>query len=287
MKTIALLHHPCLLESLELAQRLEKDLLALGASPLLLSAWDEEEIARHVAGLDLLITLGGDGTILRAGRLAARHGVPILGVKMGRLGFLSECEAGEIADRLPALMGGRFWLEDRLMLRAELHRNETVLGDYEALNDVVIGRGALARVVHLATHIDGDYLTTFVADGAIVATPTGSTAYSLAAGGPILPPSLHNIILTPIAPHLSPLHSLVLSGGAVVEVQVFTDHAAILTVDGQVDVAVQDGDRVTVAASNHQARFVRIKPRTYFYRTLMERLTARGPETLPSAVPGD
>jgi len=236
------------------------------------STWDEEGVSGEIADLDLLVTLGGDGSILRAARMAARWGVPVLGVKMGRLGFLTELEPGQWPAALPRLLAGDYWLEERMMLYAEYHRGEECRGQYEALNDVVVSRGSLARIVRLETHIDGSFLTTYAADGLIVATATGSTAYAFAAGGPVLPPQLKNILLIPIAPHLSMDRAIVLAQGAVVKVLVHTDHQAILTVDGQFEYELRDGDWVTVQASPHLGRFVRFQDQAYFYRTLMERL---------------
>jgi NAD+ kinase len=143
---------------------------------------------------------------------------------------------------------------------------------HEALNEVVVSRGRLARLVRVATRIDGSPLSTYSADGVIVSTATGSTGYALAVGGPVLPPELRNILLIPIAPHLSLDRSVVLPQGATVDLQIFTDHEAILTVDGQFQVELQSGDVVQIAASPHQAHFVRLQNRAYFYGTLMERL---------------
>lgn len=224
--------------------------------------------------VDLVITLGGDGTILRAARACAPARIPILGVKMGRVGFLSEITPEQFSARV--LIDGTYWIEERTMLHASCTRNGAALGSFEALNDVVVGRGKLARVIRLTTFIDGDYLTTFVADGAIVATATGSTAYGFASGGPILAPEVKTLVLVPIAPYLSQIKSLVLPEGSRVLFRLQTDHRAILTIDGQIDVELESGDEVSVAASKHVARFARLQPRTYFYRTLVERLRERG-----------
>ncbi len=272
MKRIGLLYHPKIPESKRVAEELTHRIEALGSSPWVCSSWEEEKIKCRLTDLDLLITLGGDGTILRAARMAAPYATPILGVNFGRLGFLAEVEPEEVAEKLPSVLEGRYWLEERMMLHAEALRGEENLGEYEALNDVVVGRGPLARVIRLATYIDGDYLTTYVADGVIVATPTGSTAYSLAAGGPILPPQLRSIIVTPLLPYLATARSLVLSPEATVKVEVSTNHSAALTVDGQINVELEDGDAVTVTASRHTCRLIRMRPKTYFYRTLLERL---------------
>jgi NAD+ kinase len=226
----------------------------------------------QVEHLDLALVLGGDGSTLRTARMVAPHGVPIVGINMGRLGFLSELTPDDWREKLPGILVGDFWTEKRLMLRAQAQRGGITFGEYEALNDVVISRGSLARIIRAHTHIDGDHLVTYAADGVIVATPTGSTAYSLAVGGPIMPPELHNILVIPIAPHLSLERAIVLSEGVVVDLHISTDHEAILTVDGQFALALADGDQVVVRASPHHARFARVQERTYFYRTLMARL---------------
>ncbi len=276
MKNLLLLHHPKLPRSLALAEQWAARLRQLGANAAIVSAWADAEIMQHVSNCELAITLGGDGTILRAARICAPARVPILGVKMGRVGFLSEMEPEQFDAA--AVVGDKFWIEERTMLRAEYTRAGKTTAAGEALNDVVVGRGALARVIRLATFIDGDYLTTFVADGAIVATATGSTAYVFAAGGPILAPEVKTLVLVPIAPYLSQVKSLVLPEGSHVMFRLETDHGAILTIDGQVDVPLENGDAVTVAASENVARFARFRPRTYFYRTLVERLRERGNE---------
>lgn len=248
----------------------------LGAQPGVTAravALDQAEAALRADGCDMLVALGGDGTMLRTGTLAAQHGSPpILGVNLGRLGFLGEVQPDEWGETLDRVLAGHFWIEARMMLHVEHQRDGQVLGSYEALNEAVVGRGALARPVRLKTLIDGGELTTYVADGLIVATPTGSTAYALAAGGPILPPELNNILLIPIAPHLSLDRALVLPQGTTVEVVARTDHQAILSADGQYEVALEDGDRVLAQMSAHQTRFVRVRPRHYFYMSLMQRM---------------
>ena len=272
MKKVGLLHHPKLPQSLALAEEIGHYLEERGVSPWLCSAWEEEEVACHVSHLDLLITLGGDGTILRAARIAAQYSAPILGLNLGRVGFLAEMEVENWREKLQQVLAGEYRLEERVMLRAELERGGDTLGDFEALNDVVIGRTSLARVVRLAAYIDGSYLTTYVADGLIVATATGSTAYALAVGGPILPPELRNILVVPVASYLSLDRAIVLSEGAKVEVAVSTDHRAILTIDGQIHTELKDADRVIVGTGPHTCRFIRVQDRGYFYRNLMKRL---------------
>ncbi len=178
------------------------------------------------------------------------------------------------------MLAGRYWLEERMLLDVAVTYDPppgspTVTRpdhSYQALNDVVISRGNLARMVTVQTWVDHSYLTSYHADGIIVATPTGCTGYALAAGGPVLPPELKNILLIPICPHLSLDRPVVLSQGAKVTLRVEADHPPILTVDGQFEITLTEGDAVEVRASEYVSRFVHMSDRAYFYRTLMERL---------------
>jgi NAD+ kinase len=269
---VGLLYHPKIPESQRLAAEILEFLEGLGVSAWIGSGWDEAAVAEQVAHLDMLVTLGGDGSMLRAARMTLQHSIPILGINLGRLGFLTEINPVEWPDQLRQALAGDYWVEERMMVHAECWRDQESLGSYEALNEVVVSRGSLARVVRLVTYVDGGYLTTYTADGLIVSTATGSTAYALAAGGPIVPPELKNMLLIPLAPHLSLERAIVLSKGSMVRVKVHTDHTAILTVDGQFEVELADGDWVQVVASPCVGRFVRMQDRAYFYRTLMQRL---------------
>jgi len=272
MRRFGLLHHPKIPESQHLAQETEANLSALGVSTWRSSAWDDAEVVERASDADLLMTFGGDGTIVRVARITAGLDLPIVGVNLGRLGFLAEVQPWELPEKLQSLADGRYWLEERMMLRIELSREHKLVRSFEALNDVVLARGRIARVVRIDAHVEGQYLTTYVADGVIVATPTGSTAYSLAAGGPILAPHMCNILLTPIAPHLNVARALVLPSTAHLHFVLSSEYEATLTVDGQVDLPLLNGDSVLVAASPHVCRFARLADRSYFYRTLLERL---------------
>jgi NAD+ kinase len=271
-KHIGVLYHPKLAESRVMAAEMLEFIEDLGASAWVRSSWNEETIREHLNELELLITLGGDGSLLRAARLIARHNVPILGVNLGRLGFLAEIQPAEWPVRIRQALLGEYWIEERMMVHAEHCRADQTVDVYEALNEIVISRGKLARVVRLETYVDGGFLTTYTADGLIISTATGSTAYALAAGGPILPPELQNFLLIPLAPHLSLDRALVLSKGVTVRVRVSTDHTAILTGDGQFEVDMEDGDEIIVSAGPWVGRFVRLQERNYFYRTLIHRL---------------
>jgi NAD+ kinase len=269
---VGLLYHPKLAESRVMAAEMLEFIESLGASAWVSSSWSEEDIKDHLQDLDLLITLGGDGSMLRAARLTAGRAIPILGVNMGRLGFLTEVQPAEWANCIRQTFLGNYWIEERMLVHAEHHHNDQAIKSYEALNEIVISRGQLARVVRLHTYINGGFLTTYTADGLIISTATGSTAYALAAGGPILPPELENFLLIPLAPHLSLERAIILSRGATVCVEVLTDHTAVLTIDGQLEIEVADGDEVIMSASPSVGRFVRLQEKNYFYRTLMQRL---------------
>jgi len=217
---------------------------------------------------DLLIALGGDGTMLRAGHLCAPHDVPILGINLGTFGFLTAIQREEWRESLEKLLNGEGWVEHRMMLTAEQTRNGETIGKWDVLNEVFIGRGAVVRPVHLETQVDGRFLSTYVADGLVAATPTGSTAYALAAGGPILPPELRNILLVPVAPHLSIDRAIVLSEGASVTITVRSAYQAIISHDGHAPTSLEEGDQVHVRSGHHTVKFVRIQDPGYFYRNL-------------------
>ena len=217
---------------------------------------------------DLLIALGGDGTMLRAGQICGPQAVPILGINMGRFGFLMEIRQDGWKEALGRLLQGDFWLENRMMLMAEQVRNSKVLGEWDVVNEAVVSRGKIVRPVHMEVSVDNRFLATYVADGMIASTPTGSTAYALAAGGPILPPELRNILLVPIAPHLSIDRGIVLAEGSTVAIEVHTNHQAVLSIDGQIPIDLADGDCVNMRASSHKLQFIRFQDPGYFYRNL-------------------
>jgi NAD+ kinase len=229
----------------------------------------DEDLRKRVKNLefDLLIVAGGDGSVLRAGHLCAPLGVPILGVNLGRLGFLIQIDRHEWREYFDRLLNGEAWIENRMMLHAEHIRSGDSLGQWNALNEVVVGRGPILRPVRLSASVDGRLLTSYVADGLIAATATGSTAYALAAGGPILPPELRNILLVPIAPHLSVDRGVVLSEGSRVSIRVRGENA-VLSVDGQPSITLMDDDHVDLHAAEVTTRFVRFGDPGYFYRNL-------------------
>jgi NAD+ kinase len=265
---IVITGHPKLAESLVEAQSISAYLKEKGLDALHGSLYDEKLRKRvHAGEFDLLIAVGGDGTMLRAGHLCAPHNIPVLGVNKGRLGFLFQIMDGGWQAMLEQLLVGDFWIENRMMLRAELIRAGESLGSWQALNDAVVARGANLRPIHVSASVDDQFLTTYVADGLIASTATGSTAYALASGGPILPPELRNILIIPIAPHLSVDRGVVLSEGAAVSMTVLSENA-VLSVDGQIPIGLAEEDRVDVRAGENTVKFIRFGDPGYFYRNL-------------------
>ncbi len=245
------------------------------------SAGDLEQASDGHPGVELIITVGGDGTILRAARIAAPHGIPILGINMGRVGFMTELAASEALNSVAAYLGGDVRVEERAMLQARIlppharGREQQGSGPLHALNEVVIGSGGAARMVAIEVSIDGAPFTVYHADSVMVATATGSTGYALSAGGPILHPLSGDMLLKPVAAQLGFASALVLPPDTRVELGVDSDHPTILSVDGFVERSLEEGSRVAVETSPYQARFLRRHPAEHYYATLTQRLGQR------------
>ena len=269
LRNIVVLTQPQLKESDRVAEEISQFLQERGIHASHGFLYDEDMRRRAKAKeFDLIIALGGDGTMLRAGHLGGPCNIPILGINLGHFGFLTEVRLDEWREILPLLLMGDYWIEHRMMLCAEQWRADELLGSWDVLNEVVISRGEIVRPLHITTHVDGRLLTTYVADGLIASTPTGSTAYALAAGGPILPPELRNILIVPVAPHLSLDRAIVLAEGSSISITVKTDHQAVLSVDGQTPIGLADEDRVVAYAGDHTVKFIRFQDPGYFYRNL-------------------
>ena len=221
----------------------------------------------------MVFSIGGDGTILRSARIVASLSVPILGINLGRLGFITEIDADDVLSHLPDLIKGKGWIEERAMLEAQIADRS-----FHALNDVVL-RSVAVRLVNIETTIDGTVMTTYRADGVIVATATGSTSYALASGGPILHPQSREIVLQPISCHLGLSHALVLPSQSTVDLKVARGEKVVLSIDGQVESPLSDGQNVRVKLSPHIARFLRIHEPTYFYGSLWQKLGGRRNES--------
>jgi len=272
MQRIGILSHPNRVESQRLAHVVRQALDAHGVEVWQGSA-DEEETLRNAAeGLDLLVTLGGDGTIVHAVHAVSLAGVPILGVNLGRLGFLAEVEPTEIGGAIARVLAGDFLLEERMMLRAEVHREGRTLMACNAINDAFVGRGRTSRTVRVSVDVDDHYVMTQTADGVIVSTPTGSTAYCLAAGGPIVAPDVRSLTITPVAAHLAVAQAIVIPSNRVLRLRLIKGDGAVFTVDGQTDIDLLPGDEVRCTESAVTAKFIRFGSDGYFYETVLRRL---------------
>ncbi|NTU42516.1 MAG: NAD(+) kinase [Nitrospirales bacterium] len=216
--------------------------------------------------VDVIIVLGGDGTMLSVARLVGDKGVPILGINLGGLGFITEVNREEIFDAVEKLLAGSCSMEERIMLTTHIHRHGEMISDYVVLNDIVINKGALARIIELETSVNGSYVTSFRADGLIIATPTGSTAYSLSAGGPILYPTLNSILITPICPHTLTNRPIVLPDDMSIEIVLKSESEDVfLTFDGQVGFSLRKGDIVTVRKAAFTTKLLIPCQRDYFH----------------------
>jgi NAD+ kinase len=274
---VGLFLHPNLEAAQDLGVELRRLLEGRGCTVWSSSAWDRPAAARHMAGTDLLICIGGDGTVLRGARAAVPHPVRILAVNMGRLGFLSELTPEETPDEVLAVLDGAGRIEGRSMLAGEVCHPEgdepvSRLPVQYALNDIVVGRYAPGRPVYINVRVEGESLETVRADGVIVATATGTTGYSLSAGGPVLFPEAPQLVITPVAAHLSRVRPLVIPEGLSVELRVETDHRAVVSFDGQIDEELESGACVRIRRAPYLARFIRLRPPADFYRKLIRHL---------------
>jgi NAD+ kinase len=224
---------------------------------------ESTEIARDA---DLVVVLGGDGTLIATSRFVGEREVPILGVNLGSLGFLTEITLAELYPAVERCLEGDFEVSERMMLLAAVEREGQLVEEHRVLNDVVINKGALARIIDMKTSIDGRHLTTFKADGLIISTPTGSTGYSLSANGPIIHPALECISLTPICPHTLTNRPLVVPRDAQIAIWIESgvDERVFLTLDGQVGVNLVSGDVVRISRSHHVTRLVQSRSKDYF-----------------------
>jgi NAD+ kinase len=279
VKKIGILYHPMVDITREKAGELESFLKARKVSVWVCSAWETENACNMLDGTDILLTVGGDGTILRAAQIAMKTSVPIIGVNQGKLGFMTELNADEAMEKLPLILEGKGWTDERTMLEAELVSAGKEPQVFNALNDVVLARGEIARLIRVDVTIDGQFYTTYKADAVIAATATGSTGYAFAAGGPICDPQAEDFVLVPVAPHLSPAYPLVIPGTAEVTLSPNTHHTATLSIDGHINLPVTDGDMVKIRRSRHRACFRRIRPQHSFYTSLEDKLKGKQGES--------
>ena len=243
-----------------LAVVLEKETAGLAPAASVTSA----SKADLPAQVDAVIVLGGDGTLLSMARAVGDLGVPLLGINLGGLGFLTATTLDELLPAMEALLTGAMAVEERMMLSARLLRGGQVVGEYVALNDVVITKSAMSRIIDLAVSVDGRHATAYRADGLIISTPTGSTAYNLSAGGPILFPTMDAVVLTPIAPHTLSNRPIVLPGAQRIDVTLRVEQEVMLTMDGQVGVPLRERDTVEVGKARARIRLMRFEQKDFF-----------------------
>lgn len=277
---IGVVAHARRAQSIPVAEHIVETLKQRGVETWMSIQWDKAKTNDIEQRTDMIIAIGGDGAMLRAARTCAQYNIPVLGVNMGYLGFLPEISSPDDWEiYVDPLLAGDYWLERRMTLEATITRGDDVLATGAALNDVVINRNRAIGTVLLQTYIDGYWTTTYHADALIIATATGSTAYALAAGGPILPPELRNILIVPVAPHLSMDRPIVLSEGATVQVIVSDerDHNVSVIADGVELCEIRPQDRIMMQAGKNVGMFVRMRDKNYFYRSLLDRLEPRVP----------
>ncbi|MDP6604890.1 MAG: NAD(+)/NADH kinase [Dehalococcoidia bacterium] len=271
MERVGICYHPGLEGAHALAERLAARASERGVDVWLAAlSWEEvaRELAEQTPGSDALICVGGDGTVLHASEVAAQAGTPLFGVRIGRLGFLCEVTEAEAEPAIDSVLSGEARRERRSMVQARLNKDEPV----HALNDVVIGRRGVGHTISVGARINGELVAEYRGDAVIVATATGSTGYALSVGGPILHPSSADMVLIPVAPHLSRANALVLPAAAAVELEVARGFEAVMTVDGQVEQPVPDGAVVHVSRSPRSVDFLRLGEQDGFYSHLALRL---------------
>lgn len=281
MQVIGLVPNPQKPDSVRLAAELADWLVDRGLTVVIpeeeaVSAGKAEMAATEdrIASADFVLVLGGDGTMLRWGRIAAPKGTPMMGVNFGQYGFITEIHPADVIPALERVLGGDYAVSERVMLKATVIREGQLIGTYYALNDAVVSKGPFARMLGLHTYVNDKFIVTYTADGIIVSSPTGSTAYSLSAGGPVVHPDVSALIVTPISPHTMNARSLVIPDHETVQIVGecgIEPSAMMLTVDGQLGETLVCNDRVEIGKAEFKARLVQIEPKS-FYNKLQKRL---------------
>jgi len=275
VEKIGILYHPKVEATLNKAKELEEFIDSLGVAVWLCSAWERDRAFDLLNGTDLVLTVGGDGTILRAVQAVMPAMTPITGINLGKLGFMTELDADKALEMIPALLDDEGWIDERNMLQAEISGSDDKPQVFHALNDVVVARGTIARAINIRVSVNKQQLTNYRADGVVVATATGSTGYAMAAGGPVMYPQSPDMLVVPVASHLNSLSPLVLPGAAVVELSVDTYFSATLSIDGHINLPLSSSDVITVRRSQYKARFWRIHPEDSFYGCLDDKLKGK------------
>ncbi len=270
MDRIGILYNPLSEPATQLGEEIETWLTGKGIATWRGVSSDAREDPAPLTECSLLICLGGDGTVLRAARLAIPLRTPLLPVALGHLSFMAEVTPDQLRSAVKRILLDDFWIEERTLAHARLQPVQGEPSEHTAMNEVLVGRGELARAVGVEVAIDGVPMTTYHADGVLVATATGSTAYALAAGGPVLDPRSQALALVPVAAHLTNVPALVLHEQAEITLHLRSRYTANLSVDGHVSIPLHTGDVLTVRRSEQVARFARVRSPRYFYQTLTE-----------------
>lgn len=272
MQRIGVLYNPLSESSIQLSAEVASWLQSQGVEVWRGASQESRDDPAALANMELLVPLGGDGTVLRAARPAILHNIPILPVALGHLSFMAEIGPDELYSSLKILMEGGGWHDRRALIDVKLQRQGRMTAEYTVLNEVVVSRGDISRIVTVEVHIDGTLLTTYRADGVLVSTASGSTAYALSAGGPIVDPRSQALILVPVAAHLTAVPSMVLHKDSTVTLRLRSRHHASMAVDGHDNMVLEEGDEVHVCRSEQVCTFARLQPSSQFYAGLVRRL---------------
>jgi NAD+ kinase len=272
LKAVSILFNPVVPGARELMASISDLLRNRGISVGSCEIEHHSQAVACIGGTDLIVTLGGDGTLLRAAHFAAEPGIPILGINLGKLGFLCDIGPDQAMEHMPFYLDGQAQIEERLMIQSTHRRGGATIATGDALNDIVLGHASIASLVRVHASINGNLLTTFAADGVIVATPSGSTAYSFASGGPIVHPADQHLLLTPISPHKPRFGSFVAPANAVITLELETALPAVLSIDGGPETSVESGDVVEVRESPYKTRLLRRDSERYFFQALRSTL---------------
>ncbi len=274
MRRISIFFHPLKEAACSLAQELTENLRGRHLAVWRSSAWDWEQARPQIEGSDLIITIGGDGTILRAAQAVMPLTIPIVGINLGRLGFMTELSVDETMNKLPLLLEGNGKIDARTILDTEITTRENITKKYYALNDVVVARGGIARLINIKTVIDEATLTTHRADGVVISSATGCTGYALAAGGPILHPQSSDMVLVPLLPHLGFSYPMVIPNPSTCRLVLENPTPGIVSIDGHINLSLACGDMVTVKPGSIKVHFLRIHDNSY-YGSLEQRLKGK------------
>jgi NAD+ kinase len=273
-KRIGIIYHPLNKAAHELGKEISAYLSGGGCPNWLISAWDNDKLNSQIDGTDLIVTTGGDGTILRAAQAILPLEIPIVSINLGKLGFMTEIPAAAAMYQLPRILEGGGWIDQRAVLEIEMNPgdNRESSSRFFAVNDAVAARGGIARIISVECLIDDAPFTTYKGDGTMVSTATGSTGYNFAAGGPVVYPGSTDMLLTPILPHLGRTFSLILPSDKTITMKVSTFHEATLCIDGHINLELRTGDVIRVKMSQRKLRFLRLRPPGSFYSELENKL---------------